>query len=111
VLVGLVNNVVIYVMVWFGLVRFSNLNSLDQFEMVWIECMCHLDQKLNSKTKNSRSRLNISANLTRICSRCLQVTVRYFVHIIIPRSTRGPHVESHTLKLKAHVHTLKFQRI
>jgi hypothetical protein len=35
----------------------------------------------------------------------------YFVQIIITRSTRGPHVESQTLKLKARVHTLKFQQI
>jgi hypothetical protein len=79
--------------------------------MVWIDCMCHLDQKLNSKTKNSRSHLKMSKNLTIICSRCLWVTVRYFMQIIIPRSTCRPHVESRTLKLKAHVHTLKFQRI
>jgi hypothetical protein len=38
------------------------------------------------------------------------MSVRYFVQIIIPRFTRGPHVESRTLKLKARVHTLKFQR-
>jgi hypothetical protein len=37
--------------------------------------------------------------------------VHYFVQIIIPRSTCGPHIESRTLKLKARVHTLKFQRI
>jgi hypothetical protein len=78
--------------------------------MVWIGSMCHLDQKLNSKTKNSRLHLKISANLTRISMRCLQVTVCYFVQIIIPRSTCGPHVESRTLKLKARVHTLKYQR-
>jgi hypothetical protein len=39
------------------------------------------------------------------------MAVRYFVQIIIPRSTRGPHIESRTLKLKTRVHTLKFQRI
>jgi hypothetical protein len=39
------------------------------------------------------------------------MTVHYFVQIIIPRSTRGSHIESRTLKLKARVHTLNFQRI
>jgi hypothetical protein len=39
------------------------------------------------------------------------MAVCYFVQIVILRSTRGPHVESRTLKLKAHIYTLKFQRI
>jgi hypothetical protein len=39
------------------------------------------------------------------------MAARYFVQIIITRSTRGPHIESRTLKLKARVHTLKFQQI
>jgi hypothetical protein len=39
------------------------------------------------------------------------MAVRYCVQIIIPKSTHGPYVESRTLKLKARVHTLKFQRI
>jgi hypothetical protein len=63
------------------------------------------------KTKSSRSHLKISTNLIEICWRYLKMAVRYFVQIIIPRFTRGPHVESRTLKLKARVHTLKFQRI
>jgi hypothetical protein len=37
------------------------------------------------------------------------MAVHYFVQIIIPRSTRGPHIESRALKLKARVHTVKFQ--
>jgi hypothetical protein len=65
----------------------------------------------NHKTKSSRSHFKISTNLTGICWTCLRVIVRYFVQIIIPRSARGPRVESRTLKLKARVHTLKFQRI
>jgi hypothetical protein len=118
VLDGFVNNVLTYIIV--GLLRFSN--SWDWFEMGWIDGMCHLDQKFNSKTKNSRSanliricsrclRVHIlifSTNLTEICWRCLRVTFRYFVQIIIPRSTCGFHVESRTLKLKARVHILKF---
>jgi hypothetical protein len=63
------------------------------------------------KTKSSRSHFKISIKMTEICWRCLRATVRYFVQIIIPRSTHGPHVESRTLKLKARVHTIKFQQI
>jgi hypothetical protein len=63
------------------------------------------------KTKSSRSHLKISTNLIEFCWRYLKMAVWYFVQIIIPRFTRGPHVESRILKLKARVHTLKFQRI
>jgi hypothetical protein len=49
--------------------------------------------------------------LTEICWKRLRVRVRYFVQIIIPRFTSGPHVESRTLKLKTRVYILKFQRI
>jgi hypothetical protein len=68
-------------------------------------------RKPDPKTKSSRSHLKISSNLTEICWRYLKMAVHYFVQILIPRSTRGPHLESRTLKLKARVHTLKFQRI
>jgi hypothetical protein len=44
-------NVVTYIMVWFGLIRFSDLKRLDRFEMVWVGYTCHLDQKLNYKLK------------------------------------------------------------
>jgi hypothetical protein len=63
------------------------------------------------ETKNSRSHLKISTNLIEICWRYLKMAVHCFVQIIKPRSTRGPHIESRTLKLRARVHTLKFQWI